>query len=136
MLYNQGVTGVALFILPMRNWNYGGHKAVHKSGFLFLYYLWGIEILISSIKAGRSFDSFYITYEELKYDRLTRGFQGGRLLFILPMRNWNVKDSLFSLEERDFLYYLWGIEMMIVLRFFIPNMNFLYYLWGIEISYK
>ena len=103
-------TAKQLFILPMRNWNAPKRERLEKyySTFyityeelkrwigryfnyifdiIFLYYLWGIETAMQSIKRNL-INSFYITYEELKLKTDTP-LRIVLPLFILPMRNWN-----------------------------------------------
>ena len=102
---------LALFILPMRNWNHG-FTYDDATGEIFLSYLWGIEIHICVTKRKEVFT-----------------------LFILPMRNWNYYALLYLLFHAViFLSYLWGIEIFPKKLISQSEPAFLSYLWGIEIN--
>jgi len=59
------ITGLAVFTLPMRNWN-TLNEAVIKNFELFLRYLWGIETTQVGAIWEQDLKRFYATYEELK----------------------------------------------------------------------
>ena len=58
--------------------------------------------------------AFYITYEELKLIPYVK-YRCSITLFILPMRNWNRFTCHLRITPSFFLYYLWGIETILLI---------------------
>ena len=101
-----------VFIVPMRNWNqiikqynstdrksfYRTYEELkrerdsrrHRSVYKFLSYLWGIETLTLFICKIFIFNCFYRTYEELKLSLNNCMGKAVVVVFIVPMRNWNI----------------------------------------------
>ena len=75
----------------------------------FLAYLWGIETRQAPYRGS-----------------------GKRLVFSVPMRNWNASTSRNSKHEFRFWTYLWAIETNKCKGIYHTNKWFLAYLWGIE----
>ena len=93
----------------MRDWNSVLITSIVATRVSFLSYLWGIETS-TAIQTG--------------CHRL--------LVFIVPMRDWNITSASTAWPTARFLSYLWGIETAqrysVDYRWFV----FLSYLWGIE----
>ena len=116
--------GTNVFIVPMRNWNIYSPLPKNR-GWTFLSYLWGIETLTPEIlrTCNHPFLSylwgietpflrgmqapeepgFYRTYEELKL--IHPGYKWfSFLVFIVPMRNWNINILLCT--RRDYSVFI------------------------------
>ena len=111
----------------------------------------------NSIEAEEVFNEikkFYITYEELKQPSDNSFFKKSNLIlhylwgietvskgisiiqrkivFTLPMRNWNIDLKQDDILVFTFLHYLWGIETIQAFSLSQTASLFLHYLWGIE----
>ena len=104
------IASASVFSLPMRNWNYRPSFIMLSPG-AFSVYLWGIE----TARTGRAPPvprCFQSTYEELKQNCKCFNRCYRLPVFSLPMRNWNIwssnfsliKSSVFSLPMRNWNY--------------------------------
>ena len=64
----------------------------------------------SPLNSSSSLASFHLTYEELKHKLCLFSTPLSNIVFILPMRNWNIARMPQNGEEPEFSSYLWGIE--------------------------
>ena len=123
--------GVWVFILPMRNWNLSRRLRVLFWGFLFSFYLWGIETR-SPLFFPPFLPCFHSTYEELKPSICPLPWKN-RIVFILPMRNWNSKSMQINPECFDSFHSTYE-ELKPISHSFSASHAclFSFYLWGIE----
>ena len=138
--------------LPMRNWNLSAqpNKGILSS---LLVYLWGIETLQASDRAGgkgnvislpmRNWNGFRhskLEYVEMVISLPMRNwnsmnwlvFRRFYIVISLPMRNWNWGIATILLCHVWLLVYLWGIETPTTWPPFCLLAMLLVYLWGIE----
>ena len=143
----------AVFILPMRNWNYLCGRVRRNWNRVFILPMRNWNAILSFLASRdsnhvfilpmRNWNShslgncpacsirFHLTYEELKLFLGERGFPL-LTVFILPMRNWNRPFLDVLIVPGMFSSYLWGIETKDESKYLLKLKEFSSYLWGIE----
>ena len=106
-------------------------RGFHGGLCLFTAYLWGIETCPDELqRKNYSLFTAYLWGIETQY--MGRTNQWAKLVYSLPMRNWNSVSGTATTFPVTFTAYLWGIETAYDCSSLTSLDVFTAYLWGIE----